>query len=514
MSDLSAGFLQVLREECERDFVFFARYFFKVRKGTSFRWSEHHQIIADDLMAMWRGEVQNLIENTPPRYSKTELCVVLFVAWCYAKNPRCEFMHLSYSAPLAMVNSDAVREIIKSKEFQQLWPHIQIRPSADSKQAWETVQGGRFYAQHAGGSVTGFGAGKMDEWDGETFVFSGCLLIDDPLKPDDARHETLREGVNRRWVETIRSRRNSPRTPTLCIMQRIHKLDFTHELADDPEFTAPDGDASRFRWRKLQALIDEGLPTERALWPSKHTVEQLKAMRDRVNERGEANPVARESFDAQYQQEPTPVGGGLVKEHWWRYYANRDEVLNRCTAFWITADTAYTSDNANDPSSIQCWGAEGVKRLYLIDRIHGWWEFPDLVTQMVNFWGRWPQAKRVYIEAKASGMSLAQTIRRNRSEALIKSGGKVELWKPKDWGYPEDKVGRMKEWSYQVHGGVVWLPSPDILPGVMPFVTEHSEFTQNDTHDHDDDCDGATMAGSVWTRKGGGIRTKLTEAAK
>lgn len=509
MSDLSAGFLQVLRDECEADFTFFARYFFKVRKGTAFRWSDHHQLIADDLMSLWRGETQNLIENLPPRYSKTELCVVLFVAWCFVKNPRCEFMHLSYSAPLAMLNSDAIRDVLKSREFLQLWPHLTIRPSADSKQAWETAQGGRFYAQHAGGSVTGFGAGRLDEWDGGRFVFSGCLLIDDPLKPDDARHDTLREGVNRRWTETIRSRRNSPRTPTLCIMQRIHKRDFTAELLDDEGFTRPDGDPLRFYHRKLAALIDEGLPTERALWPAKHTVAQLLQMRDRRNERGQPNPVTRETFDAQYQQEPTPVGGGLVREEWWRYYASRDEVLGRCTAFWLTADTAYTSDNANDPSSLQVWGAEGKRRLYLIDRAHGWWEFPDLVPAILKLWGAWPRVGRAYIEAKASGMSLAQTIRRNRPLTL--AHGKVVLWKPKDYGYPEDKVGRMKEWSHQVHGGAVWLPSPEILPGVVDFVDEHTAFSQNDTHDHDDDCDAATMAGSVWVAKGGGVRTQLAE---
>jgi predicted phage terminase large subunit-like protein len=506
MTDLSAGFLQVLRAECEASFAFFARYFFKARKGTKFQLSDHHEQIVRDLEDLFHGRVQNLIINCPPRYSKTELCIVLFVAWCYAKNPQCEFMHLSYSSTLAMVNSDAIREVLKSKEFQQLWPDLAIKPNADSKQAWDTTAGGRFYAQHAGGSVTGFGAGRMDEWDGETFKFSGCLLVDDPLKPDDARHDTLREGVNRRWSETIQSRRNSPRTPTLCIMQRIHKADFTATLASDPDFIAAPGG---FRHTKMQALIDEGLPTERSLWPAKHSVQALKAMRDKRNERGDVNPVAKESFDAQYQQEPTPIGGGLIKETWWRYYSDRDQVLQRCTAFWITADTAYTEDTANDPTALQLWGAEGVKRLYLIDRLHGWWEFPDLIKKANAFWAKWPRAKRFYIENKATGISLAQTIKKNR----VRDDGSVVLWKPKAYGYPEDKVGRMKEWSHQVHGGVVWLPDPDLYPevGADAFVKEHSEFTQNDTHEHDDDCDAATMAGSIWTKKGGGVRTKLTD---
>ena len=152
MTDLSAGFLQVLRAECEQSFAFFARYFFKARKGSKFQLSGHHEQIVRDLEDLFYGRVQNLIINCPPRYSKTELCIVLFVAWCYARNPQCEFMHLSYSSTLAMVNSDAIREVLKSKEFQQLWPDLAIKPNADSKQAWDTTGGGRFYAQHAGGA--------------------------------------------------------------------------------------------------------------------------------------------------------------------------------------------------------------------------------------------------------------------------------------------------------------------------------------------------------------------------
>jgi predicted phage terminase large subunit-like protein len=84
------------------------------------------------------------------------------------------------------------------------------------------------------------------------------------------------------------------------------------------------------------------------------------------------------------------------------------------------------------------------------------------------------------------------------------------LWKPKDYLYPEDKVGRMNEWARQVHAGLVWVPSDDpedasYQPWVIPFVDEHDAFTADDTHAHDDRCDAATMANSVWVSMGGGI---------
>jgi len=488
-----------LRAECEQDFTFFARYFFKQRKGQKFLWQPGlHDVTCDALMRLWRGEWQNMVYNAPPRYSKTELCHILFVAWCYLKNPRCEFIHLSYADQLVMDNSDAIKDVMRSPEYRRLWPTVVITAHRDSKKAWSTTQGGTFYATSAGGSVTGFGAGRKDELkeDG-TFVFSGCLLIDDPLKPDDARHDTMREAVNRRWDETIKSRRNSPAsTPTLVTMQRIHQKDFTATMlasTDEP-------------WHRviLAALLDEGQPTERALWPRMHTVEMLKAMRDKKNDRGEANPIAGETFSGQYQQNPSPAGGGIVKEAWWRFYADLAEVQKRCTFFFITADTAFKAAQANDPTSLQFWGAEGGKRLYLLDRLHGRWEMPELLENTKLFWTKHPQAKRFYIEDKASGPSLQQMIKKNRTPAQRAESATAILWKPKDYGYPDDKVGRVKKASWQIFQGVVWLPDPTIAPWVYEFVDEHSAFTADDTHAHDDDVDGETMAVSIWTHHGGG----------
>ena len=494
-----AHLLQRIRERCEADFTFFARYFFKVRKGSKFVFSEHHYQLCDELMAVYRGEVQNLIINMPPRFSKTELCVILFTAWCFMKNARSEFIHLSYSNPLALENSDAIRAVIKSFEFQQLWPEIRIKENRDAKEAWGTEQGGQFKATAAGGSVTGFGAGRLDEVDEHgAFTFSGALLIDDPLKPDDARHDPIREGVNRRWDETIKSRRNSPRTPTIVIMQRIHEKDFTAMLLADTEL----------QWRHvcMPALIDEGLPTERSLWPAKFSVEQLRAMRDKKNDRGETNPIAKAVFNSQYQQKPSSLEGNLLKASWWRYYASREEVIQRCTFFFFTADTAYTKNSANDPSSLMLWGAERGKRLYLLDRISGWWEFPELLNQAEAFWRTKADAQRLYVEAKASGLSLIQTLR--------KQGVKAQAWKPEDYGYPADKVGRVKEASWNIFSGDIWLPDPDEAPWIDSVVDQCSAFTADDSHAHDDDVDCITMGISIWTHYGGGTRREQTQSAE
>ena len=127
------------------------------------------------------------------------------MAYGLAINPKAKFLHLSYSHSLALLNSSTSRAILKSPAFQSMWP-IELKDDADSKAMWWTEQGGGVYATSSAGQVTGFRAGHMQEG------FTGALIIDDAVKPDDAYSEVMRSGVNNRYNETIASRlaRNTP----------------------------------------------------------------------------------------------------------------------------------------------------------------------------------------------------------------------------------------------------------------------------------------------------------------
>ena len=451
------------RRKCEDDFTYFARYFFKQRKGTRFVFNEHHEILCDHLERVHRGEIQNLIVNMPPRYSKTELVVVLFTAWCFVRNSRCEFIHLSYADSLVLENSDAVRDIIKSAEFRELWPALAVRASKDSKKAWETTDGGKFYATAAGGQVTGFGAGRMDEIQPDgTFRFSGCLLIDDPLKPDDARSDTLRKAINGRWDSTLKSRRNSPRsTPTICIMQRVHEDDFTGMLLKDTEHV----------WTVLSmpALVDDGLPTERALWPAKHTLQALHLMRTR-------NAYM---FASQMQQRPSPLGGGLLKGDWFGRY----KILPPLQYRKIYVDTAQKTAERHDYSVFECWGKGEDSRIYLVDMIRGKWEAPELKRRAVAFWSKHQALngeglgvlRQMRVEDKASGTGLIQDIKRE---------GHIPMYAQQR---NKDKLIRTMDGAPYVESGLVVIPED--APFVSDFVDECEAMTSDDTHAHDDQID-------------------------
>ena len=453
--------LKLLRLALEEDFTLFARFFFKVLKGTKFVFSDHHHVICDALMDVFYGRTTHLIINMPPRYSKTELAVKLFSAWCYVKNPKCEFIHLSYADILALDNSESIKSVLKSEEFQKLWPHVTIKANKDSKKAWGTDQGGVFYATAAGGPITGFGAGKLDDFEGDN-GFGGAIIIDDPLKPDDAYSDPKRKGVNRRWDETIKSRFNSTKTPCIVIMQRLHEEDFCGTLLKDEEYN--------FRHLVLPAIVDEGLPTEHALWTQKHSLDALKAMQKKNTY----------MFSGQMQQRPSPLGGGILKGSWFGRYTVVPPLKYRA----VFIDTAQKAKQHNDYQVAELWGIGEDGYLYLLDVMRDKFEAYELEVKVPDFWNKHRADKNgrlryMAVEDKSSGTELIQKIRRKIKPVIPVR----EI--PR--GPAANKLTRVMDVQGYIESGYVKIPQD--APWVHDFVTECEAFTADDTHAHDDQID-------------------------
>lgn len=151
------------------DIYFFARWMFLQRKGYKWMQAPHHKRICAALMSVFTGECKRLIINIPPRYSKTEIAVVNFIAWAMGRVPDCEFIHASYSATLAVNNSVQIRNLVQHEEYRAIFPDFAL--ASESGHHWKTTAGGVMYATGAGGTITGFGAGKHREG------FGGCFPV-------------------------------------------------------------------------------------------------------------------------------------------------------------------------------------------------------------------------------------------------------------------------------------------------------------------------------------------------
>lgn len=290
--------------ECEADGIYFNRCFFKQRFDNKMIVSGHHLAIQSALDRTLLPPshpdfISRLIITVPPGYSKTEMAAINYMARGLAINPKSRFLHLSYSHKLALLNSTTTRNIITSPLYQSMWP-MSIKDDMNSKEMWHTSEGGSVTATSAAGQVTGFRAGHMD---GDKFT--GALIIDDPVKPDDAYSDTMRGVVNNRYNETIASRVAVETVPIILIMQRIHYQDLAGYLLMG-------GSGEKWYHLNLSVIINNskpypsqythGIPLDHKLpdgwlWPFKHNESNEVALRSH-----------RRKFSAQYMQDPIKRG--------------------------------------------------------------------------------------------------------------------------------------------------------------------------------------------------------------
>lgn len=214
----------LLKSKLLTDLYFFTRYFYNKQTNQKFVRGDHFKELSDVLEKVYTHEITRLIINIPPRFGKTEIAVINFIAKGLMINPKAKFIHTSYSDSLALENSNKIRDLVKSEAFQELCP-IKIKSDTDSKAKWYTEDGGGVYATSSGGAITGFGAGIVGYED-----FGGAIIIDDPLKPTDANSTQVRTAINDRFDNTIISRCNNSNTPIIVIMQRLHEEDLSGVL--------------------------------------------------------------------------------------------------------------------------------------------------------------------------------------------------------------------------------------------------------------------------------------------
>lgn len=294
----------ILKTKCLANTLDYTRFAFKTTKGYKFKVGRHHRIICEALDKVIRGEIKRLIINIAPRYGKTELAVKSFIEYGLSLNPESKFLHLSYSDDLVLDSSREIRETLADATMQALFG---INVVSKNNKKWYTDKGGGLYAVSTGGQVTGFGAGKIDYDEDERksideFIpyydskFAGAIVIDDPIKPEDALSDNLREKVNQRFETTIRNRVNSRNTPIIIIMQRLHEHDLCGYLME----TEPD------KWTviSLPCIYYDDRDNECALWEEKHTLAELKEL-ERIQ------PFV---FETQYMQNPRPAEGLMYRD--------------------------------------------------------------------------------------------------------------------------------------------------------------------------------------------------------
>jgi predicted phage terminase large subunit-like protein len=438
---------------------------------------EGNKFIEEPLHADLFGTFENIYAqidtrvslNSPPRSGKTTMATY-FMAYCWAKNAKSNFIYTSFSQSLlsdiarafanilehpvykAMYDLNVTHQIEEVSPIDEFWKSYLIeneglKVAKYSSRKVVSPSGGIILFASIGSAITGFGAGLRN-----SHGFTGALIVDDGNKPADMHSEVMRNKVVTYFEETLLSRLNNPDVAIINIQQRLHLRDLTGMLNEK---------------YKYKTLIKPLMIGDVCQLPSQYTPERIDEIK--VNDY---------MFKAQYQQEPIQHGGTVFKLEWWQYYS----ILPKLKYTKIYADTALKTKEHNDYSVFQLWGVGYDGNMYLIDQLRGKWEAHDLERQAKSYWAKHKgySPRSFAIEDKASGTGLIQNLR-------ARHGIPVEARQ-----VDKDKYTRAMDIQPHIQSGFVYIP--ENADFVSDFLNEFSSFSPLMTHAHDDQIDTAMHA--------------------
>jgi predicted phage terminase large subunit-like protein len=287
------------------------------------------------------------------------------------------------------------------------------------------------------------------------------IIVDDAMNPEQALSETQRERCLNWCSSSLFSRFDDTKMGRMInIQHRLHEKDFTGHFCGD-------------NWEHLVIPVYFEKPKTYSISSFKKEVqagEYLHEERFGENEcKDKKTELGSYSYAGQYEQNPTPLGGGMIKEKWFRYW----KILPQLEFRKIFVDTAMKTGEENDFSVFECWGLGVDKNAYLIDQLKGKWEAPDLTKMAVAFWNKHKMKeggalRKMVVEDKVSGTGLIQTLKK---EYRIP----IEPVKP-----DKDKVVRVNDIVGYIESGYIYLPEEAEF--VSDFLHECSLFP-NGAHD-------------------------------
>lgn len=483
------------------------------------------EAICQHLEAVTFGEINRLLINVPPGFMKSLLTDVFWPAWEWGpmKKGHLRYVTFSYSSSLTERDNRRFGDLVSCKEYQDLYAaDVRIVKKGD------TLVSNRRKGWKLASSVGGVGTGERGD----------RVILDDPHNVKEAESDVVRTETVRWFRESMSNRLNDlDRGAIVIIMQRVHGddvsgvilslgLDYCHLMIPmeyDWQRQVDGGGnpyATQIGWtdpRYIEADADD--PEGENAWPARFSDATNAATKMVVG------PYA---WAGQYQQSPSPRGGGIFKEAWWQVWESNDGKFPPFDYVIASLDSAFTEKEQNDPSALTIWGVFTLPRTEhqeptLIDYgdgnlvpafssidqrrimlIHAWRKHLQFsgprddrranesaatwVRRTQEGWGlvEWVKhtcerfhVDKLLIEGKASGISAAQELR-NRYGRL---GFAVQLQPVKG-----DKVARALGVQATFSQLIVYAPVRDWSDMV---IEEMAAFPK---HKYDDLTDSATQA--------------------
>ncbi len=415
------------------------------------------------------GKSPRLMLFMPPRHGKSELVSRRFPAYAFGRNPNLKIISTSYGGDLASLMNRDVQRIIDSPKYRNIFPKTglfgkNVRAEGSflrNSEMFEIVDAtGSYRSAGVGGAITGMGC--------------NVLLIDDPVKDaEQASSEVYRQKVWEWYTSTAYTRLESG-GGVLIILTRWHEDDLAGRLLEKEK----DG-GDKWKVIKYPALAEkdeehrkEGEP----LHPERFPLEKLEAIKI---------AVGSQVWASLYQQNPSPLEGGIIKKEWIRYYQKLPDRFEYLAQSW---DCTFKDTKGSDYVAGQVWGRSEGKFLMLPYRVYQKMDFGPTLSAIKSCVKDFPSANAILIEDKANGPAVISELQKAVPGvvAIEPYGGKLSraqsmapLWESGSVELPDPKVFNGQDGNPDVRG---WIE--DYIHNICTFPKAA----------HDDDMDSTSQA--------------------
>jgi len=436
---------------CDRSFEAFTYLAFKsIEPQTPFLNNWHFGLLCEYMQAAAKKQIKRLIINIPPRYIKSTICSVSFPAWILKENPSNKIIVGSCDRDLAGTHHINTRVVMNSEWYKRKFPEVQFSKDQNTTRKFKTTEGGHRIGVSMGQNILG----------------EGCnyLIIDDPHKPKNGNLEKALLNAQIWFEQQAYSRLNDKKNDVIVlIMQRIHENDLSQYLLNKGGWEhckIPGIEPAR----KIYSFGDFSYERQagEVLHEARESLEDLE--KSKVS-------MGSYAFEAQYQQNPAPVGGGVFKLKWFGRFSEEPAEPEFTIQSW---DTAVKTGDKHDYSVCTTWKVFKSK-YYLVDVNRARLEYPDLKKRAINMANNF-QPDMILLEDKASGQALIQDLKRETKLPVIAINP------------TKDKNTRANAQSGKIEAGLVFLPT--YAPWLPDFENELTAFPNGN---FDDQIDSVTQ---------------------
>lgn len=409
----------------------------------------HHRLIAHEIeQLLVSTEYDTLLIFAPPGSAKSSYVSVALPSWYLARFPKNNVLAASHSITLAERFGRRVRNLV-SEHSRTL--NVAIAGDNAAAARWATAQGGEYYAAGVGTGIAGFRA--------------DLGIIDDPIASREQAYSKLIRDKIWDWYIQDFSSRLKPGAKRIIMHTRWHVDDLAGRVMAQAKEKG-----IKIRILSLPAVATaENDPLGRRpgewLWDDPSGYNYGAFLKARKAETTDAD------WASLYQQNPVIDGGNIIKLEYWRDYKPPDGKWPTPLFTLASFDGAYTEKTHNDPSALTVWriykGPDNRPKVVLCAAWQRWLPLhgPDCAslpnetlaawaTRTSHQWGvcEWISytcdklnVDRLLIEAKATGLTVAQELRRlhaNKRWTVLTvdpsgmAGGQSGI------KAPADKVGR------------------------------------------------------------------------